>query len=86
MYFRAVVLCLFQDCHEQIRVLSQEAGRVVKQEGGDNDLVDRIKKTDYFKPIHDELSSLLDPKTFIGRAPSQVSITYVRIQLLSFKL
>ncbi|XP_048754650.2 adenylosuccinate lyase-like isoform X2 [Ostrea edulis] len=60
-----------QDCHEQIRVLSQEAGRVVKQEGGDNDLVDRIKKSDYFKPIHDELSSLLDPKTFIGRAPSQ---------------
>ncbi|XP_061193951.1 LOW QUALITY PROTEIN: adenylosuccinate lyase-like [Saccostrea echinata] len=62
-----------QECHEQIRVLSQEAGRVVKQEGGDNDLMERIRKSDYFKPIHGELDSLLDPKTFTGRAPTQVT-------------
>lgn len=61
-----------QVCHEQIRVLSQEAGRVVKQEGGDNDLVDRIRKSDYFKPIHSQLDALLDPGTFTGRAPRQV--------------
>ena len=61
-----------QECHEQIRVLSQEAGQVVKQEGGDNDLVERIQRSDYFKPIHSQLESLMDPKTFIGRAPSQV--------------
>jgi len=30
-----------QDCHEQIRVLSQQAGDVVKKEGGDNDLIQR---------------------------------------------
>lgn len=62
-----------QECHEQIRVLSQEAGRVVKQEGGDNDLMDRIRKSDYFKPIHSQLDSLLDPGTFTGRAPRQVT-------------
>ena len=61
-----------QECHEQIRVLSQEAGNVVKQAGGDNDLVERIRRTHYFKPIHDILDSLMDASTFIGRAPKQV--------------
>jgi adenylosuccinate lyase len=63
---------LEQECHEQIRVLSQEAGNVVKQEGGDNDLVQRIARSSYFEPIHSQLESLLDPSTFIGRAPEQV--------------
>jgi len=44
----------------------------VKNEGLDNDLVERIKKTDYFQPIWDEIPALLNPATFIGRAPSQV--------------
>uniref|UniRef100_A0A5F8GET4 Adenylosuccinate lyase n=1 Tax=Monodelphis domestica TaxID=13616 RepID=A0A5F8GET4_MONDO len=41
-----------QDCHERIRVLSQEAAAVVKQEGGDNDLIARIRADPYFGPIH----------------------------------
>ncbi|EFX87648.1 hypothetical protein DAPPUDRAFT_306459 [Daphnia pulex] len=61
-----------QECHEQIRVLSQQAGNVVKQEGGDNDLVQRIAQCSYFQPIHDQIQGLLDPATFIGRAPQQV--------------
>ena len=61
-----------QVCHEEIRVLSHEAAAVVKQEGGDNDLIERIRNTAYFAPIHDQLDSLLDPSTFIGRAPEQV--------------
>ncbi|ORX68839.1 adenylosuccinate lyase [Linderina pennispora] len=61
-----------QECHEQIRVLSHQAAAVVKQEGGDNDLIERVKNTDYFAPIKDELDDLLDPSTFIGRAPQQV--------------
>ncbi|RIA91495.1 adenylosuccinate lyase [Glomus cerebriforme] len=61
-----------QQCHEEIRVLSQEAAKKVKEEGGENDLIDRIKKAEYFKPIRDELESLMDPTTFIGRAPQQV--------------
>jgi adenylosuccinate lyase len=52
--------------------LSQEAGNVVKQQGGENDLVTRIANCAYFQPIHSELSQLLDPSTFIGRAPEQV--------------
>ncbi|AOW31325.1 adenylosuccinate lyase [Candida albicans P57072] len=60
-----------QDCHEEIRVLSHQASAVVKQEGGDNDLIERIKSTEYFKPIWNDLDTLLDPKTFVGRAPQQ---------------
>ncbi|KAK4703473.1 adenylosuccinate lyase, partial [Phenoliferia sp. Uapishka_3] len=61
-----------QEAHEQIRVLSHQAGRVVKEEGGENDLIARIRATPYFAPIHAELDSLLDPSTFVGRAPQQV--------------
>ncbi|XP_012225073.1 adenylosuccinate lyase [Linepithema humile] len=61
-----------QVCHEKIRVLSQEAGAQVKQHGLDNDLVERIKRDPYFAPILPQLSDLLDPSTFIGRAPEQV--------------
>ncbi|XP_073405702.1 adenylosuccinate lyase [Dendrobates tinctorius] len=61
-----------QDCHERIRVLSQQAAAVVKQEGGDNDLIHRIRSDPYFAPIHGQLEQLLDPKSFTGRAPQQV--------------
>lgn len=62
-----------QECHEQIRVLSQEAAKVVKMEAKDNDLVQRIKNSPYFAPIHNDLEKLLDPSTFTGRAPQQVA-------------
>lgn len=61
-----------QDCHEKIRVLSHEAAEQVKRYGRNNDLIERIKNDPYFKPIKDKIDSLMDPKTFIGRAPSQV--------------
>ncbi|KAK9324355.1 L-Aspartase-like protein [Lipomyces orientalis] len=60
-----------QECHEKIRVLSHQAARVVKEEGGDNDLIERVKRDEYFTPIWDELDKLLDPSTFVGRAPQQ---------------
>lgn len=63
---------LYQVCHEKIRVLSHEAGAQVKQHGLDNDLVDRINRDPYFAPIIDQLENLLDPSTFVGRAPAQV--------------
>ena len=53
-------------------MLSQEAGAQVKQHGRDNDLVERIRASDYFAPVHSKLEKLLDPSTFIGRAPQQV--------------
>lgn len=45
----------------------------MKLRGEENDLVDRIRKSAYFAPIHNQLDSLLDPHTFVGRAPQQVS-------------
>ncbi|NXL85585.1 PUR8 lyase, partial [Alectura lathami] len=62
-----------QDCHEKIRVLSQQAAAVVKQEGGDNDFIARVRADPYFNPIHKQLDSLLDPSSFTGRAPQQVA-------------
>jgi len=61
-----------QECHEQIRVLSHQAGDKVKMEGLDNDLIERIKANPYFAPIHADLEKLMDPATFVGRAPQQV--------------
>lgn len=61
-----------QDAHEEIRVLSHEASGAVKLEGKPNDLIERIRRTAFFEPIHAELDSLLDGSTFIGRAPQQV--------------
>lgn len=59
-------------CHEKIRVLSHEAAAQVKQEGRDNDLIERIRRDEYFRPIRDQINSLMNPETFVGRAPSQV--------------
>jgi adenylosuccinate lyase len=60
-----------QDAHEHIRVLSHQASDVVKKEGKDNDLIDRIRREPFFEPILSELNDLLDPSTFVGRAPQQ---------------
>lgn len=60
-----------QELHEKIRVLSMEAGKNVKVEGGENNLIDLIKQDETFKPVWDKLDDILDAKNFIGRAPSQ---------------
>ena len=60
-----------QELHERIRVHSMEAGRQVKVEGKDNDLIDRIVNDDYFKLDKAKLLSILEPKNFIGFAPEQ---------------
>ena len=61
-----------QDVHEAIRRHSMAASYQVKAKGEDNDLLKRIRKDEYFTPIHAILDQLLDPSTFIGRAPQQV--------------
>ena len=61
-----------QEAHEQIKVLSHEAARNVKEEGRENDLIDRIRANPFFEPIRSDLTNLLDPITFVGRAPQQV--------------
>ena len=61
-----------QECHEKIRVLSVAAAKVVKEEGRDNDLLDRIRGDEYFKGIWGKLDELTDERTFTGRAGEQV--------------
>ncbi|RMZ87046.1 hypothetical protein DV736_g5727, partial [Chaetothyriales sp. CBS 134916] len=65
-----------QEAHEQIRVLSQEAGQVVKGQGKANDLIERVRNDKFFEPIwndlHDGPGGLLDATKFIGRCPEQV--------------
>lgn len=60
-----------QELHEKIRQYSMEAGAVVKQEGKDNDLVDRIAADPAFGMSKEEIEALLEPKNFVGRAPWQ---------------
>jgi adenylosuccinate lyase len=63
-----------QEAHEHIRVLSHQAGDVVKKEGKANDLIERIREEPYFASVVPELEELMDPKTFVGRAPEQVAM------------
>ncbi|CAM4158852.1 adenylosuccinate lyase [Erysipelothrix inopinata] len=60
-----------QDLHEEIRRLSMEAGRVVKEEGKENDLLERIASDPKFNLTKDQLDALSDPKLYVGRAPEQ---------------
>ena len=59
-----------QELHELIREHSMEAAKQVKLKGKPNDLIDRLKQDPAFGQI--DIDSLLDPKTFVGRAPQQV--------------
>lgn len=60
-----------QELHERIRVLSMQAGKNVKENGGDNNLIELIKNDKTFTAVHGKLDSILDANNFIGRAPSQ---------------
>ena len=62
-----------QELHERIRENSQKAALVVKAEGGDNDLIARLKADPAFAAVADTIDQKLDPKNFVGRAPQQVA-------------
>jgi len=66
--------CHFSNYHfkKKKKVLSHEAGHQVKQLGLENDLIERIRNDAYFDSIQKDLDTLLDPSSFIGRAPEQV--------------
>ncbi len=61
-----------QELHERIRQHSMAAAQRVKQEGADNDLLDRIRSDDAFASIRDRLDDIVQPDEFVGRAPQQV--------------
>jgi len=60
-----------QQLHESLRRHSLDAARVVKEEGGENDLIDRICADPAFGLSREEVDELLDPALFTGRAPQQ---------------
>ncbi len=60
-----------QQLHEAIRVHSMAAARVVKAEGGENDLLDRIAGDPLFGVGREELEGILQPEKYVGRAPEQ---------------
>ena len=61
-----------QVLHEEIRKMSIEAGRVVKEEGGQNNLLEQIAQNPMFGMSLEEISAHMDPSLYIGRCPQQV--------------
>jgi adenylosuccinate lyase len=61
-----------QELHERIRQLSMQAGRNVKEEGMDNNLLELIAADESFGLTLEELQSAMQPERYIGRAPQQV--------------
>ena len=61
-----------QELHEKIRVLSMEAGKNVKVNGMDNNLLELIAADPAFNLSLEELKKTMDPSRYVGRAPKQV--------------
>lgn len=61
-----------QELHERIRLHSLAAAKRVKEDGLENDLLDRICADPLFSLDRSELDGLTDPAAFTGRAPQQV--------------
>ncbi len=61
-----------QELHERIRELSMEAGKRVKVEGLDNNLLELIAREPVFMTTPEELEKTMDPSRYIGCAPAQV--------------
>lgn len=60
-----------QELHEKIRVHSIAAGKNVKEEGGKNDLIERILADPSFGLTREDIESSLTPEHYVGRAPQQ---------------
>ena len=61
-----------QELHEKIRELSMEAGRTVKVEGKDNNLLELIAADPAFHMTLDQLQQSMDPKKYVGCSAHQV--------------
>lgn len=60
-----------QQLHERIRVHSMAASKVIKEEGGENDLLERIADDEVFGVTLEELENILQPEKYTGRAKEQ---------------
>jgi len=61
-----------QELHERLRQHSIAAARVVKEEGGENDLIERVCADPSFQLSYEEIAAELDPINFVGRSVQQV--------------
>ena len=61
-----------QELHERLRTHSIAAAKVVKEQGGENDLIDRVCSDKAFNLTRDEINKILIPINFVGRSISQV--------------
>ncbi len=62
-----------QELHEKIRQHSMAASLVVKRDGGENDLLQRIANDPAFGVTLEELEAILQPEKYVGRAPEQTA-------------
>ena len=60
-----------QELHEKIRTLSMEAGRSVKAEGGENNLLELIAADGAFRMTLEELQETMEPSRYVGRSTEQ---------------
>lgn len=60
-----------QQLHERIREHSMAASKVIKEEGGENDLLERIAADEAFGVTLEELEHILKPENYTGRAKEQ---------------
>ena len=62
-----------QELHERIRTHAMEAGKVVKEQGEANDLLERIAGDCAFGLTLDEIRKLMNPADYTGRSSEQVT-------------
>ena len=60
-----------QELHERIRTLSMQAGKTVKEEGKENNLLELIAADESFGLSLEDLKKSMDPAKYVGRAPEQ---------------
>ena len=68
-----------QDLHERIRELSMEAGKTVKVEGKDNNLLELIAADPAFNLSLDDLKKSMDPAKYVGRSKEQVEAFLTKV-------
>lgn len=61
-----------QELHERIRELSMKAGKNVKEEGGENNLLELIAKDPAFNMTLEDLQKTMEPSRYVGRSREQV--------------
>lgn len=62
-----------QELHERIRIHSMEAGKIVKEQGKANDLLDRIAADPAFNTSKEALQKVMKPENYVGRSIEQTT-------------